>query len=302
MPVPHQSVVEKQYNSILIEAGGTLTCDKPNAGLVLRCKGDCTIQGTIDQSGKAPKTNPDNNYDYPEELVCGKGGNGGNSRSLNAAGGTGMPGRPYGGGWGAGGAGGGASGSSRKPGAGGSTTEVTVETADEDLWIGGIGTSNTAGRPGVNGGGGSGAGDGARAGNGGTGAGATGGGGITSSNDGGGSGGGAGNYGGGIILLYVGGNLQLEGTMSCVGLQGGNGGTSSNQTAAMGSPGSGGGGGGGGAIYIVHNGTVSNSANLNVNGGQAGAGGYAPLGSSPSGVAGGLGSITIKQYEQGMTK
>ena len=61
-PVPHQSVIEKNYTSITIEAGGTLTTADYNAGLVLRCQGDCTIHGTIDQSGKAPKTNPDSTY------------------------------------------------------------------------------------------------------------------------------------------------------------------------------------------------------------------------------------------------
>ena len=29
VPVPHQSIVEMRYNSILIEAGGTLNCSDP---------------------------------------------------------------------------------------------------------------------------------------------------------------------------------------------------------------------------------------------------------------------------------
>ncbi|MEG1688092.1 MAG: hypothetical protein RR276_09450, partial [Angelakisella sp.] len=74
---PHQSVVEKQYTKVTIEAGGVLTTSAPNAGLVLRILGDCTIRGTIDQSLKAPPTNPYNNYPYPAELTCGAGGAGG---------------------------------------------------------------------------------------------------------------------------------------------------------------------------------------------------------------------------------
>ena len=57
-----------------------------------------------------------------------------------------------------------------------------------------------------------------------------------------------------------------------------------------------GGGAGGGAIYVVYNGTISNTASLEVNGGQPGTQRY------NAAEAGGLGSITIKQYEQGMTK
>ncbi|MEG2088194.1 MAG: hypothetical protein RR022_08325, partial [Angelakisella sp.] len=74
---PHQSVVEKHYNNITIEAGGVLTTSAPNAGLVLRCQGNCTIRGTISQAAKAPLTNPNNTYRYPAELSCGAGGNGG---------------------------------------------------------------------------------------------------------------------------------------------------------------------------------------------------------------------------------
>ena len=103
--VPNQSVVEKNYKSLTIEAGALYQCSDCNAGLVIRVKGDCTIHGTIDQSGKAPKTNPNNTYPYPEELVCGDGGDGGDgghygSRHETAGpGGVGMPARAYGGGY-----------------------------------------------------------------------------------------------------------------------------------------------------------------------------------------------------------
>lgn len=305
VPVPHQSVVEMQYNSILIEAGGTLTCAEPNAGLVLRCKGDCTIQGTIDQSCKAPKTNPNNNYDYPAELQCGDGGNGGNvgaqssgSPHITIYGGTGMTARKYGGGYSGGGAGGVGY---RYGGEGGDANGITVEV--ETIFQGGAGSSNVnaAGSPGSYGGGGGGgissegnSGSRRRGGNGGTGPGTSGESVNTSSGTpGGGGGGGAGNVGGGVLLLYVGGALELEGSLLCNGGQGGNGG--SGGYGASSNSGSGGGGAGGGAIYIVHNApTITNTASLQVNGGAAGSG-------KESATAGTIGSITIKQYEKGMT-
>ena len=302
--VPHQSVVEKQYNSILIEAGGTLTCDNPNAGLVLRCKGDCTIQGTIDQSCKAPKTNPNNNYDYPEELKCGDGGKGGNVGAQSSGtsyitryGGAGMAARQYGGGYSGGGAGGVGY---RYGGNGGAADGITV--AVDAVFQGGSRSqdANDEGDPGTYGGGGGGGinkdsswnyGPG---GNGGTGPGASGQSVNTSGGTpGGGGGGGAGNIGGGVVLLYSAGELILEGAILCNGGNGGNGGEGG--YGASGNRGSGGGGAGGGAIYIVHNSTISNTATLQVNGGAAGSG-------KESAVAGGLGSVTIKQYEKGMTK
>ena len=296
VPVPHQSVVEMQYSSILIEAGGTLTCAEPNAGLVLRCKGDCTIQGTIDQSGKAPKTNPDNNYDYPEELQCGDGGAGGGSNlpttmsGDKSHGGAGMPARSYGGGWSGGGSAGGVTygnticGQSRS---GGGVENVTVDIPDDQCFIAG----KSAGAVGINGGGSC-----ASIGN------------AISGADGPGASpaanmytvGGNGNRGGGVMLLYVGGSLSLEGTINCSGGPGGNAcqDTTYFRCGGVNVPndkGGGGGGAGGGAIYIVHNGTIANTANLNVNGGSAGIGG------SIAPVSGGLGSVTIKQYEKGMT-
>lgn len=294
--VPHQSVVEKQYNSILIEAGGTLTCSDPNAGLVLRCKGDCTIQGTIDQSGKAPKTNPNNNYDYPAELQCGDGGSGGGCpvpTSLSgdtASGGAGMRARPYGGGWSGGGSSGGVSynkticGMSRS---GGGVDNVTVDLPDDQCFVAG----KSAGAVGINGGGSCG-----YIGN------------TISGIDGPGASpaanmytvGGNGTLGGGVVLLYVGGTLSLEGTINCSGWNGGNGCQDRTYFKCSGvnvqnNVGSGGGGAGGGAIYIVHFGECSNVGSLNVNGGSPGVGG------NPAPVAGGLGSVTVKQYEKGMT-
>ena len=297
VPVPHQSVIEKNYTSITIEAGGTLTTADYNAGLVLRCQGDCNISGTIDQSGKAPKTNPSTTYPYPAELQCGDGGAGGTGGAAGAAGspgvgGTPMVGRPYGGGYGSGGGGG----AGRSNGGnGGSTDSITVLTPDNEMFIGGAtGERGQPGNPGENGGGGGGswgdskdAGGYARGGAGGSGAGGSGS--LPDANFVSGGGGGAGNYGGGVVLLYVGGNLAVDGTIDCRGLTGGNGAAQ----ASSRNYGSGGGGGGGGAIYIVHNGSQAIVGALNVNGGAAGANG--------SGEAGGVGTTTVKKYERGMT-
>lgn len=97
-------------------------------------------------------------------------------------------------------------------------------------------------------------------------------------------------------MLYAGGDMSLDGcTINCNGAQGGNGGTNSGNSNLGGG---GGGGGGGGAIYFVHFNPLSESdllaMSLNVNGGLGGGGLH-------SGSAGGLGSVTIKQYEKGMT-
>lgn len=304
VPVPHQSVVEMNYTSITIEAGGILTTADYNAGLVLRCQGDCTIHGTIDQSGKAPKTNPNSTYPYPAELQCGDGGNGGKGGGGNrdytgGPGGTAMSARPYGGGYGAGGGGGGCGASSLNGGDGGGSNNINLETPDLELFAGGAPGSSGNGGNGQNGGGGAGAGyhngDPNGAGPGGTGAGAQGGNYPYKDS---GAGGGAGNTGGGVVLLFVGGNFTLDGVIDCSGKAGGNGG----RGYYWGS-GGGGGGGGGGSIYIEHIGAKTITGNLNISGGTGGNGGVSAnpseswVNGSP-GTAGGIGTATVKQYEE----
>ncbi|WP_313293876.1 hypothetical protein [Faecalispora jeddahensis] len=313
VPVPHQSIIEKHYKSLYINAGAILRAAAFNAGLIIRVKGDCTIHGTIDQSGLAPKTNSQNTYAYPSQLVCGNGGNGGNGGAgynrTPPVGGTGMLRRTYGGGYG-GGAAGGSSNSYYEDnvyyegGIGGSSTGTTIETYS--LFRGGPTSTSAGGNAGSYGGGGSGAGtsnSSASGGSGGDGGGGNGNAGtyVKSGNWSyyGGGGGGAGNYGGGVILLYVGGNLIIDGYLKANGLNGGNGGANASTNFILCGSG-GGGGGGGGAIYIYYKGSYSNTGIMQVNGGSGGSrGGVGGTGSgTPSvvGAAGTVGSITVIQH------
>lgn len=291
VPVPHQSIVEKQYKSLTINAGAILKCASWNAGLIIRVQGDCIIHGTIDQSGLAPKTNLQNNYPYPSQLICGNGGQGGpgGTGKLNnvnitnyGVGGSTMLKRTYGGGYGSGGSGGSGSngsGSTSTGGTGGSSSSITIDISN--IFI-----------PGNYGGGGNGGYGGA----GGQGAGGTGGSGGGTGNYGGG-GGGAGNYGGGIVLLYVGGNLTIDGFIKCNGSDGGTGGINGFVNLSnFGGSGGGGGGGGGGAIYIYHKGIYTNSGILQVNGGNGGLSPSTSGGQGSAGNAGGVGSISVIQH------
>lgn len=285
--VPHQSIIEKQFKSLTINPGAILKAAAHNAGLIIRVQGDCTIHGTIDQSGLAPKTNPQNTYPYPAQLVCGDGGNGddgargyfyGKGYSPGGTGGTKMLKRPYGGGYGGGGGGGGNANTDTSPGGnGGGSAGITVNIPN--IFIGG----ETSSGSGLYGGGG-----GSSSVAGGNGAGVNG----TNANNSSiaaqsGGGGGAGNYGGGVILLYVGGNILIDGKIACNGLSGGSGGSggigNNYPDRYYGGSGGYGGGGGGGAIYILHRGTYMNTGVLQINGG--------------SGInAGGVGSITVIQH------
>lgn len=279
---PHQSIVEKQYKSLTINAGAILKCNAHNAGLIIRVQEDCTIYGTIDQSGLAPKTNTQNNYPYPAQLVCGNGGDGG-VYSTQVTKGIGMLKRPYGGGYGGGGAGGRVV--TNYGSSGGDSTGITINVSN--IFVGG----NTD-TPGTFGGGGGGRGPNSNGGAGGGGNGSDG-----SEDVNAGAGGGAGNYGGGIILLYVGGDFYMEGRIYCNGLKGGNGGGVGSNSSSSSRGGHGGGGGGGGAVYIYHRGVYLNTGTIQVNGGSGGEGGQrkAPNKGEP-GIAGGVGSITVIKH------
>lgn len=51
-------MVVKQYTSINIDAGDTVTVDQPCRGLMILCQGDCTINGTLSMKGRGPNANP----------------------------------------------------------------------------------------------------------------------------------------------------------------------------------------------------------------------------------------------------
>lgn len=51
-------MVVKQYNSVTINAGDTVTVDQPCRGLFIYCKGDMTINGTLSMSGRGAAANP----------------------------------------------------------------------------------------------------------------------------------------------------------------------------------------------------------------------------------------------------
>lgn len=301
VPVPHQSIVEKQYKSLTINAGAILKAAAHNAGLIIRVQGDCTIHGTIDQSGLAPKTNTGNNYAYPAQLVCGNGGNGGagsngEHTAPGGSGGTGMLKRAYGGGYGGGAGGGAGTGSSSQANYGGGNggNSTNTEISVNQIFVGGSPSlSVLETRHGSYGGGG--AGGSTKGGAGGSGAGSNG---EAATHFTSGGGGGAGNYGGGVVLLYVGGNLLIDGVIKSNGLKGGNGADGGDGSVDGNRAGAGGGagGGGGGAIYILHNGSYTNTGLLQVNGGNGGVGGVGSTAVASNGVAGGIGSITVIQH------
>lgn len=51
-------MVVKQYTSMIIDSGDTLTTDYACRGLMILVQGDCTINGTIDLRNKAPLADP----------------------------------------------------------------------------------------------------------------------------------------------------------------------------------------------------------------------------------------------------
>ena len=51
-------MVVKQYTTLTVSAGDTLTVDQPNRGLFIMVTGDCTINGTLSMSGRGGNGNP----------------------------------------------------------------------------------------------------------------------------------------------------------------------------------------------------------------------------------------------------
>ena len=290
-------MIVKNFETLIIPNEVTVSAGNRNCGMIIRVQGDCTIAGTLANKLSCKTLLSSDNVDFsswPLTMLSGKAGDGGtggkglyNDATTPAAG---MTGRFYGGGWSGGGA-------SRNH-AGGSSNNITTAT---EMFVGGLGAQN----------GSFGGGAGGRAG-------APG---FNNLNTRGGNGpgengsafssqeslytyysaGGAGNIGGGVILLFVGGNLTITGSLDCSGNKGGNGGT--NAGGGNGSfCGSGGGGSGGGRIFICYKGTFSNAGTLNVSGGVGGAvGKWIGLDNHNNGypgAAGGDGTTAIKTYDQ----
>jgi len=328
--------IVKQYSSITIDAGDTVTVQNRCKGLILYCQGDCTINGTLTMTAKgagpgapaspvpsnglrwvwlkdgasdgpfsspdfplaalgsaaSPLTNPDA-FGSPAAVavVSVKTGGAGNNT-------PGSGDQPWGaetgrvGGTTTNGTGGGGSGAGYSGGGNG---------GDGNCWAGGgggggasaggFGNAGAAASGTAGGDGGSGP-EGGRVGGGGGAGSPPGGGGPDA--DGDGENGTAGV--GGLLCLFVGGNLTVgpAGVISSHGSAGGN-------AAPPGGGGNAGGGAGsgGGRIIIVHAGTYTNNGTVACNGGAGGGGGPNP-GSAPdtdSSGSGGAGAVTSVQVD-----
>lgn len=259
-------VLVKNYKSLTVNAGHTMTVSTRCRGLLIYVGGDCTINGTVTMTAKGAKaTGSMAHYVYQAKNYY---GNFLPMFSFNSV-------KMYGSGSGGGGASttGGSAGEGYTGGGGGG-------------YLGGAGSAGTSWS------GGSGGGAGPSAGNAINYAGAGGNAGPSASPSG--YGGGAGNGGGagtgtgfagtvgtgGLLMFVVKGTFTLgnTGIISANGSVGGSG------------PTGGGGGSGGGRIIILYNqGYVNNGGSIQVSGGTGG-------GTSPTkGGDGGAGSVTVKE-------
>jgi hypothetical protein len=325
--------VIKQYTNFTLNYGHTLTTDKRCRGVFIFVRGNAVINGTINMNGKSGKTSKDYSsqriiqipigtvlIDIPSGGNGGNGGNGGTSDNINtpiALGSSGTLGIWYGGGFGGAGAGGAGGYCDRgtysgKVGgnAGTSLLDNTIgNSGTGGIWNNAVPTSGGTGGNFCGGGGGSGTNyTNGTGGNGGGGAGIKGGkGGSTSDNtptaENGDSNGG---IGGGLVVLIVKGNITINGSILCNGLNGGNGGDGTNgnseDTYSVGGSGGGGqGGGGGGVVILVHKGTYTNNGTISVNAGTGGTGGTYGTGilnngsSGSNGSSGTIGNIIVAQ-------
>ena len=329
------NAVVKQYSSINIDFGDTVTVQNRCKGLIIYCQGDCTIDGVLTMNAKgagpgAPTSpvpasglrwawkkdgasdGPFNLSDFPlaslgsaasaitnpgafgePEVVSVVSVKSGGAGSTNVSGGD----RPWPavsnrhGGTATNGTGGGGAGVGYNPGGNGGTG---------NCWGGGGGgggagaggSGNPGGDASGTAGGNGGAGpEGGRVGGGG-GAGAPPGNGGPDG-DGSGANGGAGV--GGLLCLFVGGNLTVSssGQITSHGSAGGDA-----APPGGGSNCGGGGGSGGGRIIIVHAGTYTNNGVVSVTGGEGGGGGPNPTGASIGNDRsgnGGAGAVTSIQ-------
>jgi len=264
-----QEVFVRNYTSLTLNAGHTITVSNRCRGLLIYVSGDCTINGTVTMSAKGAKStgslahyvyqaknyfgNFIPQYQFNSVKLYGSGSGGGISGSIASGN---RNGRSVGDGYTGGG------------GAGYGTT--------------GVGSAGTSWSGGSGGGGGTGGTAAyAYAGAGGAGSGANTGGGAGNGGGSAGPGGISGGTGtGGLIIFVVKGTFTLgnTGAITANGVAGGNG-----------SAGGGGGSGGGRIVILYNQGYVNNGGTITANGGAGG--GTAPT----AGGNGGAGSITIRE-------
>jgi hypothetical protein len=281
--VDDTGIVVRNYTTITINSGHTVTAAIRARIMVLRCTGNVVINGTLSMNARGAAATPSGAFNLTRNVadalvtsevaatvftVALAGGTGGTAgaASVGGTGGTATNGT------GGGGGGGGVAGGGGNGGAGAAGT----------VWCGGSA-----------GGGGSGAGTGSVGGAGATNGGAGG----NGFNDGGGlqGGGGAGNPvgssggtaatggGGGTLIIIAAGTV----TIGATGVVSANGGAGGNASGGLNA--SGGGGAGGGRIIILSAGAYSNSGTVQANGGL---GGSAVGANGRAGGPGGAGAIT----------
>lgn len=284
--------VSKQFRNFTLNTGHTLTIDKRNKGMIIRCTGNVIINGSIDQNNKAARialnaggaawgTVANISFVSPTlpltmvtrlALTAGAGGKGGNGGATNSTGGNGMAGGLGGAFGGSGGGGGGAGGAGTSTGQGGGGGGAGNGGA------GGLGDTDSM-KNGIVGGVGAGTG------------GAAGGGGTLGS--GLGTAGGLG--GGGLIIIMCKGTLTISATGTIKASSTGVGGNGGAGAGTLGTGGGGGAGAGGGGVYIGKRGTYSNLGAITVNGGGGGSGGGGSGCGGNSGASGVIGSIITEQ-------
>lgn len=266
--------VIKEYDTLTVNSGVTLSVSNRCKGLIIYVKNNCTVNGTITMTAKGPNlASPTEGIAFPRHLhSAGVKGLVTDYRSV-ATGGSGGAGSVV-----VGNPGGTITNGTGGGGSGGSGYNTS-----------GAGAAGTCFSGGTGGGGGA-------SGSYGSAGGANGGAGGNASTSGiSGAGGGAGNPGGapynggstgstgtgGFLALVVGGNLTIgaSGVISSDGSDGGDGGPNGPY------PG-GGGASGGGRVVVLYGGTLSNSGSVQANGGDGG-----PPAGQPGG-AGGAGQVT----------
>ena len=252
------------YDSLYLPSGYTLTTSQRCKGLYINVLGDCTIEGTLSMTARGANcagkyvtiNHLTRDIYYSDEDP----GDIRNCTVISAIGGASNSAVGVNGACGAGGRGGWCN--NHNGGAGSNGTSFSGG-------AGGGGATNTGGASagGANGGAGGRAGD--RAGGG-------------AGNPGGAYNGSSGT--GGLIILFVSGNLTISGGIQSHGSSGG---TGINQN------GGGGGGSGGGAIHIFHSGLITGPELVTATGGTGGS--LTIPGNSTNGSAGGKGTVNIVQ-------